>query len=457
MTTSNAKSSAQEFLPAVLEVQETPPMPVARYIGWAIVLFFIIAVVWACIGHVNVVAVAHGKLVPSSRVKTIQPLESGVVRTIHVSEGDRVETGQLLIELDSTSTGADRSSLQDRIMALEAERSRLLTLLENLKSEEGAATQALNAATKLQWVDWPVGVTAEQNALQRQRLRAQLYQYRSQLAALAKDEEQKRAELAAIDKRIAKLDATIPLISEQSSSLQKLLKKSMAPRMQWLEAEEERVEQIRERDIQVSNRQNVIAAIAATRERQQAFRAEFEQQRLNELYDTENQLQSLRQELIKAEKRLTLQQLRAPVSGTVDQLAINTISGVVTPAQELMTIVPNEDPLEVEAWIENKDIGFIKVGQPAEVKVNTFQFTKYGAIPGQVVNISTDAVEDEKRGLIYEARIRPEKTSMNIDGREVQLSSGMAISAEVNIGKRRLIEYILTPLLRYKEESLNER
>lgn len=457
MNTANAKSSALEFLPAVLEVQETPPMPVARYIGWAIILFFIIAVIWACIGHVNVVAVAHGKFVPSGQVKTIQPLESGVVRAIHVEEGDRVAESQVLIELDTTTTGADRSSLRDQLLALETDRSRLKTLLENLTEEVSMTAAGVGAATGMSWIDWPENASPRQTGLQRQRLRTQLNQYRSQLTALIKDEEQKRAELASIDKRIAKLEATIPLISERAASLQNLANKSMAPRMQWLEAEEKRIEQVRERDVQISNRQNVIAAIAAIRERQEAFRAEFEQQRLNELSEIENRIQSLRQELIKAEQRLTLQQLRAPVSGTVDQLAVTTIGGVVEPAQKLMTIVPDKDPLEVEAWIENKDIGFVEAGQPAEIKINTFQFTKYGTIPGKVINISHDAVEDEKHGLIYEIRIKPEKTTMTINGKEVRLSSGMATSAEINIGERRLIEYILTPLLRYKEESLNER
>ena len=452
-TTTTQKTQALEFLPAVLEVQETPPLPIARLIGWAIVAFFVIAVVWACIGHVNVVAVAHGKLVPSGQVKTIQPLESGVVRAIHVEEGDRVSKGQLLIELDSTTTGADRSALRDQLLALKTDRSRLKTLLEKLSPEAGEAA----SAEATEWIDWPEGATPAQTSLQRQRLWSQLHQYRSQLAALAKDEKRKRAELASIDKEIAKLDATIPLISERSDSLQNLVAKSMAPRMQWLEAEEDRVEQVKERDIQISNRQNALAAIAAIRERQQAFRAEFKQKRLNELNETENRIQSLRQELVKAEQRLTLQQLRAPVSGTVDQLVVTTIGGVVESAQKLMTIVPDKDPLEVEAWIENKDIGFVETGQPAEIKVNTFQFTKYGTIKGKVVNISHDAVEDENRGLIYETRIKPEKTTMMINGKEVRLSSGMAISAEVNIGKRRIIEYILTPLLRYKEESLNER
>jgi len=456
MSSTSTKHDALEFLPAVLEVQETPPMPVARYIGWSIVVFFIIAVIWACIGHVNVVAVAHGKLVPSGQVKTIQPLESGVVRAIHVEEGDRVAEGQLLIELDATTTGADRSALRDRLLALETDRSRLKTVLANLTEDQDKRTD-IDVVTGMQWIDWPKGATPEQTSLQRQRLWTQLHQYRSQTAALAKDEEQKRAELASIEKQVAKLDATIPLISERADSVKNLAEKNMAPRMQWLEAEEQRVEQVRERDIQISNRQNAIAAIAAIRERQQAFRAEFEQQRLDELNEIENQIQSLRQELIKAEQRLTLQQLRAPVSGTVDQLVVTTIGGVVEPAQKLMTIVPDKDPLEVEAWIENKDIGFIETGQPAEIKVNTFQFTKYGTIQGEIVNISHDAVDDEKRGLIYETRIKPEKNSMTINGKEVRLASGMAISAEVNLGERRLIEYILTPLLRYKEESLNER
>lgn len=457
MTTEAVKSNALEFLPAVLEVQETPPLPIARYIGRFIVAFFIIAVVWAFVGHVNIVSIAHGKFVPSSQVKTVQPLESGVVRTIHVSEGERVQEGHLLIDLDTTTTGADRSSLQERLLTLEADRSRLRTMLEYLSTDESERTNRIDITTGLQWIGWPAAASPEQTTLQRQRLQSQVYQYRANIAALRKDEEQKQAELAAINKRIAKLDATIPLITERSSSLQNLLKKSMAPRVQWLEVEEERIEQVRERDIQMSNRENVIAAIGALHERQQAFYAEFQHQRLTELNEIENQLQSVKQELIKAEKRWALQQLRAPVSGTVDQLTVNTIGGVVTPAQELMTIVPDEDPLEVEAWIENKDVGFIEIGQPAEIKVNTFQFTKYGTIQGEVVNISHDAVDDEKRGLIYEIRIRPEKTTMNINGKEIQIASGMAVSAEVNIGERRLIEYILTPLLRYKSESLNER
>jgi len=430
----------------------------ARWIGCAIVIFFIIAVVWACIGHVNVVAEAKGKIVPSSHVKTIQPLEIGIVRRIHVDEGDEVDKGQLLIELDPTTAGADRSALRDQLVSLRAERSRLKTLLMALDSDQPMTMESLARARPEQdWYAWPDGATRQQAILQRQRLWSQVDRYRSQIDALEEDRKQKLAELAATNKRIAKLEATIPLVTERTSSLEQLVSKNMAPRMDWLSAEETRIEQVRERQIQMSNRQNVKAAIAAIEERRQAFRAEFEQKRLDKLNETENRIQSVRQELVKAEERLSQQQLRAPVAGTVDQMEVNTVGGVVKPAQKMMTIVPEDDPLAVESWIQNKDIGFVSVGQPAEIKVNTFQFTKYGTIAGEIVNISHDAVEDEKRGLVYKTRIKPEKTTMQVNGKEIKLSSGMAISAEVNIGERRLIEYILTPLLRYKNESLKER
>lgn len=456
MNRPSTHTQALEFLPAVLEIQETPPLPISRWILWLIILFFAIAVAWACIGHVNVVAVAHGKLVPSSHVKVIQPLESGVVRNIHVREGERVEAGQLLIELDSTATGADREMLASQLLAMTIERSRLLTLLQVI-NEPPSATISPYGASGGPWIELPEAATRAQVERHSQRLHAQYGQYRSHIAALNKDEAQKRAELEAINRRIEQLDAIIPMITERSNSLKTLLDQSMAPRMQWLETEEQRITQIKEREVQTSNRLNVSAAIEAIRQRRESFQAEFRQQRVAELTEIENRINELEQTYIKAKQRFTLQQLRAPVTGIVDQLAVHTIGGVVTPAQDLMTIVPEEDPIEVQAWIENKDIGFVDAGQNAKLKVETFQFTKYGTIDAEIINISHDAVSDEVRGLVYEARLRPDTTVMDIEGRKINLSPGMAVSVEVNIGERRLIEYLLSPLLRFKSESFGER
>ena len=154
---------------------------------------------------------------------------------------------------------------------------------------------------------------------------------------------------------------------------------------------------------------------------------------------------------------MTLQKLTAPVAGKVHQLAVHTIGGVVTPAQELMHIVPIAGNLEVEAWLPNKDIGFVEDGQPAVLKVETFPFTLYGTIDAEVINVSNDATPDERLGLVYAMRVKMHQTTMQVKEKIVNLSPGMAVTVEVNMGKRRLIEFLLSPLLKYKNEAMRER
>lgn len=149
--------------------------------------------------------------------------------------------------------------------------------------------------------------------------------------------------------------------------------------------------------------------------------------------------------------------LAAPVDGIVQQLAIHTIGGVVTPAQPLMVIVPESQKLEIEAMVLNKDIGFVSANQPAEIKLEAFPFTKYGIIDGTVSQVSSDAIQDEKQGLVYAARIAMTQSSINVDGKQVNLSPGMAVTTEIKTGKRRIIEYLLGPVLQYRQESLRER
>jgi len=436
-----------EFLPAALEIQETPPLPASRYILWAIMLFFILAIIWASIGEVDIVGVAQGKIVPGSRVKIIQPLETGVVRNIYVSEGERVEADEPLIALDTTLTSADRESIQEQQLALKLDRARLLTILDTVN--EGQVTTDHFAELS--------EASISQIRLQKQRLQTQLNEYHAQAAALEDEQKQRQAEHGAVMQRIEQLDATIPLISERAKSLEDLLKKDMVPRVQWLELEQERIEQVKERDVQKNNLASLQAGIANINQRLAAQKAEFETRLLNELTDAENRITAFEQERVKAEKRVTLQKLMAPVSGTVHRLAVHTIGGVVTPAQELMHIVPDEDAIEVEAWIPNKDIGFMHNGQKAEIKIETFPFTKYGTIDAEVLNVSNDATPDEHLGLVYAMRVKMHKTVMQVEEKIVNLTPGMAVTVEVNLGKRRLIEFLMSPLLRYKDESVRER
>tara|TARA_R110000782_G_scaffold67484_7_gene136304 strand:+ start:345 stop:1682 length:1338 start_codon:yes stop_codon:yes gene_type:complete len=442
----NNSDDELEFLPAALEIQQTPPLPMARYIVWAIVTFFTIGVVWACIGHIDIVSVAMGKIVPSSRVKIIQPLETGVVRSIYVKEGDSVHAGDVLVELDPTLTDADQIQTKDQQLALKLDRARLQTILDKVDGRE-----AKDAFSELS------DATPSQIKLQQERVKKQLHEYTSLLEALKDEKKQRQAEQSGISERIKQLDSTIPLITERSKSLEDLLKDNMVPRVQWLELEQERIEQVQERNVQKNNSRMVDSAIANINQRLSAQKAEFEKTLLTELTDVENRITAFDQEMVKADNRVTLRNLTSPVTGTVHQLAIHTIGGVVTPAQELMHIIPHDDPVEVEAWLPNKDIGFVQKGQEAAIKVETFPFTKYGLVDAEILNVSNDATPDENLGLVYAMRVKMFQTTMNVKEKIVNLSPGMAVTVEVNLGKRRLIEYLLSPLLRYKNESVRER
>jgi len=441
------KNEALEFLPAALEIQATPPLPISRYILWAIILFFIFTVVWASIGEVDIVGVAQGKIIPSGKIKIIQPLETGVVRSILVKEGERVEAGQPLIELDTTLAGADHLSIKEQQLVFKLDRVRQLTILNTLNKDQ----------TSIDHFNGLSEATPEQIRLQKERARSSLNEYQAKIGALKDEQRQRQAERNAVDQRIQQLDATLPLITERAKSLEEMAKKNMLPRVQWLELEQERIEQVKERDVQKNNLDSLGAAIANINQRLAAQKAEFESQVLTELADAENRIAAFEQEKVKAEKRVTLQKLIAPVSGKVHQLAVHTIGGVVTPAQELMHIVPDEDAVEVEAWLPNKDIGFVHEGQAAEIKVETFPFTKYGVIEAEILNVSNDATPDEYLGLVYAMRVKMHKTIMKVEEKMINLSPGMAVTVEVNLGKRKLIEYLLSPLLRYKDESVRER
>lgn len=435
-----------EFLPAALEIQQTPPLPISRYIVWAIMTFFTIAVVWSWVGHVDIVSVATGKIVPSSRVKIIQPFETGVVRTIYVKQGDAVNAGDILIELDPTLTDADQAQTKEQQLALKLDRARIQSILDTVDAKQ--TKDYLSELTE---------ATPAQIKLQQDRISKQLNEYYSLLEALKDEKRQRQAERSAISERIQQLDSTVPLITERAKSLEDLVEKNMIPRVQWLELEQERIEQVQERNVQRSNSRMVDSAIANITQRLAAQKAEFEKTLLTELSDIENRITAFDQEMVKADMRVTLQKLRAPVTGTVHQLVIHTIGGVVTPAQELMHIIPHDDPVEVEAWLPNKDIGFVQKGQEAAIKVETFPFTKYGLVDAEILNVSNDATPDEKLGLVYAMRVKMFQTTMNVKEKIINLSPGMAVTVEVNLGKRRLIEYLLSPLLRYKDESVRER
>ena len=432
------------FLPAALSLQETPVHPAPRIAMGLILLFAVIALSWAMFGKIDIVASAQGKLIPDSRSKVVQPLETASVAAIHVRDGQQVKAGDLLIELDATQTQADSTRVGEELatVRLEAARAKaLLLVLEQGQQPKLAAT----AATPLQ-------LAAEQRLLE-----GEYAAYTTRLEQIDAEIERRRAELGSTEENLAKLTQTLPMIRSRAEDYKKLQQEHFVSRHGWLEKEQASIEAERDLAAQAAKLQEIRAALLEGQRQRAALSAETRRATLDRLHQAEQKAATLAQDQVKADNRGGLRRLTAPVAGTVQQLAVHTVGGVVTPAQPLLVIVPGDNPLEAEAFVENKDIGFVRAGQIAEVKVETFPFTKYGTLHGTVMQVSGDAIQDEKRGLVYAARVKLERTTLNVDGKSVNLTPGMAVTVEIKTGRRRVIEYFLSPLLQYGDESLRER
>jgi hemolysin D len=440
-----------EFLPAALEIVETPPSPIGRAIGATIILLFCAALIWASVGTIDIVASAPGKIVPSGRTKVIQPFESGVVRSIQVQDGQAVKAGDVLIELDPTVNAAERDHLHNDLLAERLNIARLRAALAGGDDPTADFTPPAEADSAL--------ISA-----QRQLLLNQVTEHRAKIAALASQQEQKEAEQGTIAATIHKLETTIPVIQQRVDILKVLVDKQLGSKLTYLEILQALLGQQEDIGVQRSHFQEAAAAAAAIRETRGQAEAEYRH--------------ALSDDLAKAEQKTKLQLLTAPVDGVVQQLAIHTVGGVVTPAQSLLVVVPSDSRLEIEAMVSNRDIGFVHAGQEAEIKIDTFNFTRYGLLHGQVLTVSQDAVirdwkqdrfddrelgtqnetsEPKDQELNYTARISLDHAQMQIDDRMVNLSPGMATTVEIKTGSRTILSYLLSPLLRYRQETFRER
>jgi hemolysin D len=455
--------SQSEFLPAALEIVETPASPAARAVAGTIILFFAIAFLWACFGSVDVIAIAQGRIMPSSRIKTIQPFETGVVRSIHVQDGQKVKAGDILIEIDPTINGAERDRLEADLMQARLEAARL------------SAAVTLDAEKFVP----PIGTTEQDVSLQRRLLASQINEIKAKVTGLDRQIAQSQANKKAVEATIEKLKGSIPILQKQYDMRVKLAKMEWGNKMSVLLTEQDLLEHKKELQVQEGRLTEASEGIGALQEQRQQAVAEFHHKTLDDLTTAEQKVANLQKQLVQAAQKLKLQTLTAPVDGTVQQLAVHTEGGVVTPAQALLTIVPTENELEIEANVSNRDIGFVFPGQEAAIKIDTFNFTKYGFLSGKIESVSQDAIsraapldsdsktkqtgaesessEPKGQELVYIARIKLDQSQMQIDDRLVDLSPGMAVTAEIKTGHRRIIEYLLSPLARHTHQAMRER
>lgn len=462
-----------EFLPAAQELMEKPPSPGLRWLLLGTCIFFVIAVAWACFGRVDVVAVASGKTIPSGSAKLIQPMEIGTVRAIHVRNGQYVRAGELLVELDPTLVTADEAQSTQTLATARVLQARNDALLDHL-----AGRPARFVA--------PDGTPTSIVRMEQQLISNAVAEYDGEMAGLRQQRAEKSAELMAAQAEIAKLHEALPYIDKQMEARKELAAKGYFSTLKLLEYEQARAEHIRNIDVQNANAARARASISEIDAQMIRLRGSFGKAAANDLAQAADKAGLAGEELRKSERRRQLQQLRSPVDGVVQQLAISTIGGVVQPAQSVMVIVPctgrggPPDPMncastvEVEAMVQNKDIGFVRTGQRVAVKLEAFNFTDYGLVEGVVDTISRDAIDtgrgasesrdkqpanDQPQGLVYAARIRllcgagEQRRSPLCD----RVQPGMQAQAEIKTGTRRIIQYLLSPLAKAVDEAGRER
>jgi len=410
------------FLPAALSLQERPVSSTARWTARVLMALVVAVLAWSILGKIDIVVNATGKVIPSGRTKSIASVEVASVRALHVTEGQFVKAGDLLLELDATAPDAerDKASGDAAVAALQAARSRALI--------KGVDTLSMPRLPSIQ------GIPPEQLRTEQGHLEGQYRDFRSKLDR--------------IDGDIHRFGEALVLATQQARDYKELAQSRDVSMHAYIDKERARVDL----QGQLSDARNQRAALIA-QTRKEALDALTEGGRVES---------GARQDATRADSHSRLLKLTAPVDGTVQQLTVHTVGGVVPAAQPLMLIVPQQDSVEVEAFLENKDIGFVREGQDAQVKVDAFDYTKYGTLPGKMIHVSRDAIEDdkqqdEKKKLLYSVKVRLDASTLQVDGKPVELSPGMSVNVEVKTGARRVIEYVLSPLLQEAHESLRER
>lgn len=411
---------SHEFLPIVAEIQEEPLNPLGRTMFWTLMTLILFTALWLFFGKADIVVSARGKIIPDGEIKIIQPLETGVIKKILVKEGDFVKKGQVLMEIDSSTTEPQLESTKANLAYINLERQRLKA------TTNGGSFGSVNS-----------------NSAQTQK---GLYQ--SSMSDLNNQLQAKNMEMRGIDEEISNYRSQLSL---------NLAKERRMNNVADIIAKND-LEKVRSENMEYRSKiQELNHRKAGIQKEADYIRSNFKTQNFNELADRDKQANELSASIKETEFRKQQQNLISPVDGYVNTLLVHTPGGVVTPAQKLVSVVPIESPLVVKATVMNKDIGFIKEGMPVLVKIDTFDFQKYGMINGTVKKVSKDSVEDQRLGPIYDVYVTPLNKTLMVEGKETPISTGMSLTAEIKVGKRRIIEFFIYPMIKYWNQAITIR
>lgn len=433
-----------DFLPAALEVAERPVSPTARVVTWVLVIGLALTIAWTVFGRVDVVASAPGTLIPTGNIKLVQSPGAGVVRAIYVRNGDSVRKGQALLDLDPTIVGADLAAAEKALATAE------LDIARNRAIADALSGKGLRFVA-------PPGTTPEIAETQRRLIAAQLAEIEAMSASLAAARATALSDANAARANAARLADTVPILDRQIDRMNRLDAKGYAPGQRLLELQRQRRAEAGEREVALTQITRGEAEARKAGEQIRETRETALRTALADLAKSEGEAILRREEVTKARQMNRFQRLAAPVDGTVQNLEVHTVGGVVEAAKPLMTVVPARGALEVQAKVLNKDIGFIRVGQEAAVKLEAFSFTRYGAVPGRVARISRDAVQDKDLGLVYVVTVTLDRSFVDADGRRYALAPGLAATVDVKTGTRRIVSYLISPLQTSISQAGRER
>lgn len=433
-----------DFLPAALEVAERPVSPTARVVTWVLVIGLALTIAWTVFGRVDVVASAPGTLIPTGNIKLVQSPGAGVVRAIYVRNGDVVRKGQALLDLDPTIVGADLAAAEKALATAE------LDIARNRAIADALSGKGLRFVA-------PPGTAPEIAETQRRLIAAQLAEIEAMSASLAAARATALSDAGAARANAARLADTVPILDRQIDRMNRLDAKGYAPGQRLLELQRQRRAEAGEREVALTQITRGEAEARKAGEQIRETRETALRTALADLAKSEGEAILRREEVTKARQMNRFQRLTAPVDGTVQNLEVHTVGGVVEAAKPLMTVVPARGGLEVQAKVLNKDIGFIRVGQEAAVKLEAFSFTRYGAVPGRVARISRDAVQDKDLGLVYVVTVTLDRSFVDADGRRYALAPGLAATVDVKTGTRRIVSYLISPLQTSISQAGRER
>lgn len=462
----------REFLPAALEIFETPPSPIRVACIWLICIAFAVALAWSYFGWLEIYALAQGRIQPNGRSKVVQPLEAGKVAAIAVENGSHVAAGDLLIELDPRETAAERDQQARDLESALAEAAR----------RRVAIKAAGDLSSNMPTVRYPEHTSEEIRAREDGVLASDLAQLLSNRASLAAQRAERVAARDRLRGSIAAREKLIALAREHVQMIEALNATKSASRAQVIETLQ-RYETQAALQIGDQGQLGEVEASLATLDRKlEESTAQFVADQTQKLEDADRRADRTKGELVKAMTRHERTRLTSPIAGIVQQLAVTTVGQVVVTGQALMTIVPTGGPIEIEAMIENKDIGFVQPGQPAVVKIDAFPFSRFGTVEGTVVKVSRDAVDQREESQLSDPRLTPKsqasmstaqqsggqnlvfpatislsRCSISIDGKDIPLSPGMAVTVEIRTGQRRALDYVLSPLREVTSSAGHER